>query len=131
MVEVEFEFEEGKSPEELEDRLEELQRRVRSDLEDAMQQAVLMVEADAKRNAPVDTGRLRADINSAVERVAEYVVHGYVGNNVDYAIYVELEIQKEGLAYLQPALEENREDIIELFEDAIENSIDEVSRGAV
>ena len=56
---------------------------------DAMQQAALLVQRDAKINAPVDTGRLRASITPEV-RPHGNTVRGVVGSNVKYAPYVEL-----------------------------------------
>ena len=123
-----FEWKPGHSPDELKQRVRLLERKAKRNLEEAMQQAVLLVEADAKKNAPVDTGRLRADISSIVERIGDRVVRGYVGNNVDYAIYVEMEIQKEGLAYLGPALEANIDKIRRLFERALDDAAREASR---
>lgn len=57
----------------------------------AMREAALVVEGDAKRNAPVDTGRLRASIASEVRTVGGGVptVLGVVGSNVVYAPWME------------------------------------------
>lgn len=55
----------------------------------AMRDATLIVTRDAKRNAPVDTGRLRASITPAVS-IAGETIQGVVGSNVTYAPYVEL-----------------------------------------
>jgi phage gpG-like protein len=55
----------------------------------AMRDATLMVTRDAKKNAPVDTGRLRASITPEVIDVGE-TIRGVVGSNVSYAPYVEL-----------------------------------------
>lgn len=54
---------------------------------DAMKQATLLVEGDAKRNAPVDTGRLRASIMPEVRVAGVFnrTVQGVVGSNVQYA----------------------------------------------
>lgn len=57
-------------------------------LEEALQKAVLKVEADSKRNCPVDDGILRGSIQSDVERENKDTISGYVGSNVDYAPYV-------------------------------------------
>ena len=53
-----------------------------------MRQATLIVLADAKRLAPVDTGRLRASITPEVRQQSN-VVQGIVGSNVMYAPFVE------------------------------------------
>jgi len=58
-----------------------------------MTRATMIVLRDAKKNAPVDTGRLRAGINQSVE-VNSFLgigVQGIVGvsSNVEYAPYME------------------------------------------
>ncbi len=55
----------------------------------AMRDALMVVERDAKRNAPVDTGRLRASITPEVRRDGREII-GVVGSNVVYAPFVEL-----------------------------------------
>ena len=55
----------------------------------AMRDSTLYVTRDAKKNAPVDTGRLRASITPEVSTAGE-TVQGVVGSNVMYAPYVEL-----------------------------------------
>ena len=76
--------------------LREAQRKVEKIIKDligepmlnAMRDATLMVQRDAKINAPVDTGRLRASITPG-GRMAGDVVIGVVGSNVKYAPYME------------------------------------------
>ena len=55
----------------------------------AMRDATLYVTRDAKINAPVDTGRMRASITPEVTAQGD-TVQGVVGSNVAYAPYVEL-----------------------------------------
>jgi HK97 gp10 family phage protein len=55
----------------------------------AMRKATLIVMRDARKNAPVDRGRLRASITPEVVTQAN-VVQGIVGSNVVYAPFVEL-----------------------------------------
>src|SRR5512139_1018538 len=55
----------------------------------AMRDATLYVTRDAKINAPVDTGRLRASITPDVTTMGNEIT-GVVGSNVTYAPYVEL-----------------------------------------
>ena len=52
-----------------------------------MKTACYVVEAEAKKNCPVDMGHLRASITSEVE-VTDKEIIGYVGSNMDYAPYV-------------------------------------------
>jgi len=54
----------------------------------AMRDSALMVERDAKINAPVDTGRLRASIVPEIVAGADQI-WGIVGSNVTYAASVE------------------------------------------
>lgn len=56
-------------------------------LANAMEQACLAVEADAKTNCPSQDGTLRASITHSVENEEGGVV-GYIGSNLDYAPYV-------------------------------------------
>jgi HK97 gp10 family phage protein len=52
---------------------------------------------------PVDTGRLQASIDYVIVRDAKGLV-GYVGSNVEYAIYVELGTWRTSAQpYLRPA----------------------------
>lgn len=55
-----------------------------------MRNATLLVTRDAKINAPVDTGRLRASITPEVRVSGPTTVQGIVGSNVMYAPFVEL-----------------------------------------
>lgn len=90
-------------------------------LERAMKEAVLIVEADARRHSPVDTGRLRASITNEVREIAGTVLEGRVGTNVDYAKYVELGTSKmPAQPYLRPALRKNFDKIVEIIQGAIE-----------
>lgn len=55
----------------------------------AIRDATLLVTGDARRIAPVDTGRLRASIMPEVRTMSNEVI-GVVGSNVHYAPYMEL-----------------------------------------
>lgn len=59
------------------------------DMEHGMKQAAMLVTGDARKLAPVDTGRLRASITPQVETQGR-TVKGIVGSNVVYAPYMEL-----------------------------------------
>ena len=73
--------------------------------------ACLIVEGDAKRICPVDTGRLRSSITHEVD-----LFSGKVGSNVEYAAYVELgTVKMAARPYLRPALEMNKAKILRLF----------------
>ena len=55
----------------------------------AMRDATMLVTGDARRLAPVDTGRLRASIMPEVKSMNNEIM-GIVGSNVVYAPYMEL-----------------------------------------
>lgn len=121
----------------------------------AMRDATLIVERDAKLGAPVDTGRLRSSITPEI-RADENEVIGVVGSSVTYAPYVELGYRghwlppgvlmvwaerhhmdpkkfegmvylkgKEGVRFLQNAFEKNRERIERIIGDAVEMIVKE------
>ena len=56
---------------------------------DAMRDATMAVQRDAKRLAPVDTGALRSSITPEVKSENDTLV-GVVGSNLIYAPFVEL-----------------------------------------
>jgi phage gpG-like protein len=78
----------------------------------------LMAEGHAKKNTPVDTGRLRNSISHAVEDKA-----AYIGSNVEYAPYVELGIRgRDGKHMLQRAATEHTAEYKRLLEDSMKNA---------
>lgn len=110
-----------------------------------MGKACALVEADAKRKAPKDTGALRRSIESKVESKGDEV-EGIIFTALEYAPYVEygtgLFAEKGGRKnvpwfyedakgdwhktsgqhpqpYLRPALNENRERIIKMLKEGI------------
>ena len=58
-------------------------------LKTAMEKACLIVEADAKKNCPVDDGQLRQSITHDVS-TDNGTIEGTIGTNVEYAPYVEI-----------------------------------------
>lgn len=68
----------------------------------------IKVESAAKRNAPVDTGRLRSSITREMGSDGGDLV-GRVGTNVHYARHVELGTSRMvAQPYLRPALDAAR-----------------------
>lgn len=66
-------------------------------------QVGLKIEAEAKKRCPVDTGRLRASINT--QKTGKMQVQ--VGSNVEYAPYVEYGTSKmQAQPYLRPAVDQ-------------------------
>lgn len=114
--------------------------------EQAMQKACLLVESEAKKKAPKDTGALRNSITSKVEKDNSNIT-GIVFTPLEYAPYVEYgtglfaeagngrktpwayEDEKTGdliytrgqkpQPYLRPALYENREKINSILKEGV------------
>ena len=126
-----------------------LEQFISAGLPDAVQQglekACLLVQADAKKTCPVVTGQLR---NSITHEIDKGEMKGYVGTNVEYAPYVQIGTglyssegngrqdvpwtyysQRDGQfyttdgqkpqPYLKPALDSNRDKIQKCFEGLI------------
>ena len=75
-------------------------------------------EGHAKKETPVDTGRLRNSISHAVEDKS-----AYIGTNVEYAPYVELGAQgRKGVHMLQRAATEHSAEYKKLLEDSMKNA---------
>lgn len=116
------------------------------DVKRPLTEAGLLVEAEAKKKCPVDTGYLRSSIKSEVSGNT-----ATIGTDVEYAPYVEFGtglFAKEGdgrqdvpwvykdeegnyhstvgihpQPYLLPALDENRDAIRDIFDKAIKEAI--------
>lgn len=75
----------------------------------------LAIEADAKRQCPVDTGNLRRSITTKVKGTS-----GEVGTNVEYAPYVEYGTRHQvAQPFLIPALQSNISSIKQNIEKTI------------
>ncbi len=73
---------------------------------DVIAKAAMDIESDAKQNAPVDTGALKASIFTAIENGG---ATAKVGPTVSYGIFQELGTYKMAAhPYLIPALEKVR-----------------------
>lgn len=77
----------------------------------------LLIETDAKQNAPVDTGRLRASIRFELRPDG---LGGEVATNVTYAPYLELGTRNRPAGpFLFPAVERYRNLYRQLLVDAL------------
>ena len=78
----------------------------------------LTAEGYAKKDTPVDTGRLRNSISHATDDEA-----AYIGTNVEYAPYVELGARgRPGVHMLQRAASEHGSEYKQIMEDAMKNA---------
>lgn len=68
--------------------------------------AALNIEANAKRNSPVDTGALRASIHVAKDGKLSRII----GDGVEYGVYQEFGTSRmPGRPWLGPAMESQRD----------------------
>lgn len=78
----------------------------------------LTSEGYAKKDTPVDTGRLRNSISHATDDEA-----AYIGTNVEYAPYVELGSPTiKAYHMLQKAATEHTDEYKQIMEDAMKNA---------
>ena len=78
----------------------------------------LAAEGHAKKETPVDTGRLRNSIAHAVESDA-----AYIGTSTSYAPFVELGARgRKGAHMLQRAATEHTDEYRRLMEDSMKNA---------
>ena len=119
-------------------------------VEQAVNEACILVENDAKKRCPVDTGELRMSITHEIEETSENRTIGAVGTNLEYAPYVEFgtgifsslgngrqdrwsykdakgewhsTIGQQPQPYLHPALDDNREEVKKLIQKKIEEGV--------
>ena len=78
----------------------------------------LTAEGHAKKETPVDTGRLRNSVSHTIDDEA-----AYIGTNVEYAPYVELGARgRQGVHMLQRAAAEHADEYRRLMEDSMKNA---------
>ena len=78
----------------------------------------LTAEGHAKKETPVDTGRLRNSISHATDDEA-----AYIGTNVEYAPYVELGARgRKGVHMIQRAASEHTDEYKKLMEESMKNA---------
>ena len=96
-------------------------QQVLSALEKAKKQGLeaigLTAEGHAKKETPVDTGRLRNSVTHAVDGDA-----AYIGTNTSYAIFVELGARgRKPVHMLTRAATEHKAEYKQIMEDALKN----------
>lgn len=103
-----------------------------NDLENALTQEVItalmrggmIIEADAKRRCPVDTGRLRASLTTDVEREGKTTFVLKVGTNVEYASFVENGTSRMAAQpFLRPAVDAKAKDVVDEIRESIREQI--------
>jgi len=88
-------------------------------VEDALTHGAMLVESDAKRLVRVNTGLLRASIDTIPRPLTRYI-----GSHKEYAAAQEFgrpDIPRYGYTpYLRPALEKNTQNIVNLVKKSLE-----------
>lgn len=138
MADIEFTFDDTDFQKKLKEFVE---KGLNDELSKGLEKACLYVETDAKKNCPVDDGQLRQSITHQIDTEN---AEGVIGTNVEYGVYLEIGTgiystqgtgRKDPWVYqdakgnwhythgakahpfLQPALENNRTNILESFKD--------------
>jgi len=112
---------------ELGDAIRALEVAIADELESAGADIGARIRGRAANLAPFDEGRLRSSIEEVVERLGAHMVQVAVGSNVEYAPYQEFGTKfMDGQPYLRPALEAEKDWIIDRVEEGVESAFDSV-----
>ena len=117
-MDIKFQIQNAKDMRSMTKRLQQLQSDVEKEIDAVAEEIALRIVADARRGVNVDTGRLRASIDFETETEGEFKASIRVGSNVEYAISQEFDNP-----YIRPAIEENRETITDLIEEAVADKV--------
>lgn len=91
---------------------------------EALGPGMALLESDAKRFAPVDTGALRASIGSQIAGGIGSQIVGKVGSAIEYASYQEYGTRyQSGKPYLRPSLAKNAQKVVKMFEQGIDGAL--------
>lgn len=90
----------------------------------ALMRGGMIIETDAKRRCPVDTGRLRASLTTDVEREGKTTFVLKVGTNVEYASFVENGTSRMAAQpFLRPAVDAKAKDVVDEIRESIREQI--------
>ena len=113
---------------ELEDKLSNLDVKLKRALEEALEEIAEKIRDDAKNFVPVDTGSLKksirvekeGDLQVSVVAGGGGVINPRTGREVDYASFVEFGTSRMSpQPYMQPALEKNRDEILRIVKEKV------------
>jgi HK97 gp10 family phage protein len=94
----------------------------------AVMDGAYIVEREAKRIVPVDTGNLKNSIRSELDEIEATRVTAVTGTNVEYAPYVELGTGRQRpKPYLRPALDTQQGLIERAVGAALEREINRIA----
>lgn len=113
---------EGKK--QLEEKLNKINKTATNEIEQALLNGALMVERDAKKNAPVDTGRLRQSITHQHKDFGSKNPYVEVGTNIQYGSSVEFGTSKQAAQpFLFPAYNSNKSKILKELANAFKKGV--------
>ena len=101
------------------------------DLEEPMKKSAYLVENNAKRFAPVDTGRLRNEIKNRVTRSRDSIEAkiGHFNPMLEYAPFQELGTSKmAGQPFLRPGLAYSKQPIQEEFKNYVKRELSKIRK---
>lgn len=109
---------------ELAKKFSELSKDAETAIEEALVKSALFVERDAKINAVVDTGRLRASISNTNDGFGTDNPSVMIGTNVEYAATVEFGTSKKpAKPFLFPAFNGNKQKILKELAKALKGGV--------
>jgi hypothetical protein len=120
---IEFEWEQGNAPADMQDALQEFEDVLVDEIETAAQRVIDQVHDDVEELAPVDTGELRDSYETEVEEILGAIIEARVFSEVEHAPYQEF--MDIGTPHVGPALEQNKD----VFEDEAEKAWNNAVRG--
>ena len=95
----------------------EIDDQLEKEIQDEINKTALRIETEAKKNTPVDTGRLRSSI-----KIDLRPLEAEIGTNVNYAAFVEFGTSKQSAQpYLFPAFERERKRYINNIKALVNN----------
>ncbi len=98
-------------------------------LDKAVRETALAAQADARDNAPVDTGALKGSISTEFDRNAESST-GTVYTNIEYGLYQEMgTVKMAAHPYMMPALNANKSTFEQLARKELETAIKRTAGG--
>lgn len=96
-----------KNADELARKLKSYSIKAKTEVEKAVKKGCMVIEGEAKSNAAVDTGYMRASITHQVVK-NQGVTEGLVGTNTHYAPFIEYGTRKmEAQPFLRPAYDKH------------------------
>jgi HK97 gp10 family phage protein len=94
------------------------------DMEAVVSQSLLLIEGEAKRNAPVLTGKLRTSYATQITEKSKDKVVGIVGTDTEYAPFVEFGTRhQQPQPHLRPAYDSQKEKVLKLIAKTVAEQI--------